>query len=72
MEEPKVFLEIIHLGAGKMAQWLKVLAALPKDEGSIPSTYMSLLTTVSRIPVPGIITPSFRLCGHCTGVVHCA
>jgi hypothetical protein len=24
---------------GKMAQWLRALAALPKDLGSIPSTY---------------------------------
>lgn len=30
-----------YVGSGKMAQWLSVLATLPEDPGSIPSTYMA-------------------------------
>jgi len=40
----------ITLGsAGEMAQWLRALAALPKDWGSIPSTHMA----VSVSPILG-------------------
>jgi hypothetical protein len=29
-------------GAGEMAQWLRVLAVLPEDPGSVLSTHMSV------------------------------
>jgi hypothetical protein len=32
------------LEAGEMAQWLRALAALPEDPGSIPSTHMTAHT----------------------------
>jgi hypothetical protein len=30
------------IGAGEMAQWLRALAALPDDWGSIPSSHMAI------------------------------
>ena len=33
-------IEIIPMGAGEMAQWLRALAALPEDLSSIPSNRM--------------------------------
>ena len=29
-------------GAGEVAQWLRALAALPEDQGSIPNTHMAV------------------------------
>jgi hypothetical protein len=40
------------LGFGEMAQWLRVLAALPEDPSLIPSTYIG--SQLSVTPVPGI------------------
>ena len=34
----------ILLGAGEMAQWLKILAGPPQGLGSIPSTHMAIHT----------------------------
>ena len=31
--------ETPHRGAGEMVQWLRALATLPEDPGSIPSTH---------------------------------
>lgn len=36
-----------------MVQWLSVLAALPKNLGSIPSTYMAVYNGRFLIPLPG-------------------
>jgi hypothetical protein len=33
------FLNNMYKGAGEMDQWLRTLAALPRDLGSIPSTH---------------------------------
>lgn len=35
-------------GAGEMAQWLKSLAVLPEDPGSIPSTHMAAHNSLSH------------------------
>jgi hypothetical protein len=37
----EIALKISSNGAEKMVQWLKVLDALPKDLGSIPSTHVT-------------------------------
>jgi hypothetical protein len=37
---PALKKKTIKQGAGEMSQWLRVLAALPEDPGSIPSTHM--------------------------------
>lgn len=42
----------LSLGPGEMVQWLRAWAALPKDQGSIPSTHMA--------PVLGYLAPSHR------------
>jgi hypothetical protein len=36
-----IFLEV-HLEAGEIAEWLRILAALPEDLSSIPSTYRAV------------------------------
>jgi hypothetical protein len=44
-----------------MAQWLRALAALPEDPGSIPSTYMTAHhSPLSITLVPELPTPSHR------------
>ena len=44
-----------------MAQWLRALAALPEDPGSIPSTYMTAHNSPLSITlVPELPTPSHR------------
>jgi hypothetical protein len=35
------FKNLRNIGAGEVAQWLKALAALPENPGSIPSTHMA-------------------------------
>lgn len=47
---------------GEMAQCLKTLAALAKDQDSVLSTHWRF-TTVHN-PVPGNLMPSFGLCEH--------
>ena len=39
--EFKINIKICMGWAGKMAQWLRALAALPEDAGSIPSTQVA-------------------------------
>jgi len=50
------FFKNIFLGGGEMVQWLKALAALPEDWGSILSTHMAAhnhcLTLVPGDPIP--------------------
>ena len=43
------------IGAGEMAQWLRVVAAILEDLGSTPSS-----SELSVTPVPGDLKPSFR------------
>jgi hypothetical protein len=50
----------MHLGPGKMAQWLRVLTALLADPGSISSIYM-----VFVISIPGGLTLLAHLCVLC-------
>ena len=45
--------------AGVMAHWLRTLAALPEDLGSIPSTYMAV-HKLPVTPVLGYVAPSHR------------
>jgi hypothetical protein len=52
-----------------MAQWLKPLAALPEDLGSISSTHM-MAHNHPITPVPGDPTPSSGVHGKCAHVVH--
>lgn len=41
----------IHLGGpGELAQWLRVLAALLENKGTIPSTHMVAQNSISRRP----------------------
>jgi hypothetical protein len=42
-----------------MAHWLRILAVLPEDQGSIPSTHNGS-SELSVTPVPGDPTPSHR------------
>ena len=37
----ELVLENLSIGAGEVVQWLRVLTALPKDPGSIPSICMA-------------------------------
>lgn len=49
------FLKILFIRAGEMAQWLKVLAALPEDSHKILSPHggsQSSLTAVPQNPAP--------------------
>jgi hypothetical protein len=42
-----------HCGAGKMALWLRAVAILPEDSGSIPSTNMvTVVTPAPEDPIP--------------------
>ena len=45
-----------------MAQWLRVLVALPEDPGSIPSIHMAAHDCLT--PVPGDLAFSFRHSGR--------
>jgi hypothetical protein len=39
----KIFsLQVLEVGAGEMVPWLRVLAALSEDSGSIPSIYITV------------------------------
>jgi hypothetical protein len=46
-----------------MAHWLKVLAVLPEDQGSIPSTYIAACNCL-QVQFQGDLTPSPGLPGH--------
>jgi hypothetical protein len=52
-----------------LEQWLRAVAALTKDPGLVLSTHMRQLTTI-MYPVPGEMTPSVGLCGHCMQVMY--
>lgn len=53
--------------SGEVAQCFKALA-LAEDQSLVPEPHgCSQLTAV---PVPGVLMPSFHLCGHCTHKVH--
>ena len=39
--DTELLIKITGVEAGKMAQWLRTLAVLPKDPGSIPSPHMA-------------------------------
>lgn len=53
-------------GAGDMAHWLRILAALAEDPGSLPSIHTATLT-----PVQKDVKFSFNfLPGSCERVVH--
>jgi hypothetical protein len=45
--------KIIDVGAGEVAQWLRVLAALSQDPGLIPSIYMTA-TNCMQSQIQGI------------------
>ena len=45
-----------------MAQWLRALAALAEDTGSVPSTYME--AHIHLTPVPDDPTPSSDFHGY--------
>lgn len=45
-----------------MAQWLKTLSTLPKDQGLAFSTYMAAHNSLT--PVPRDLMPSTGLQGH--------
>lgn len=47
-------MEALTFRTGAMAHWLTVLAALPKDSGSVPSTYALWLITASNAYLRGI------------------
>lgn len=49
-------------GAGEMAQWLGVLAAVAEDQGSIPSAHM-VAHSRYLIPVPLTSTGTRDTCG---------
>lgn len=49
-----------------MTRWLKALTALPVNPDSIPSTYMM----AGNDPIPGHLTSSSGLPGHCAHLVH--
>jgi hypothetical protein len=52
-----------------MAQWLRVLAALPEVPGSILSTHTAAHNCLYITPVPGHLTPSHRhACSQVTNV----
>jgi hypothetical protein len=48
-------IKVVNAGAGEMDQWLKALAALPEDLGSIPSTHVAAYNSSF-----GNLTPSCR------------
>lgn len=53
----KMTINNLLTGAGKAAQWLRPLANLPKDPGSIPRTHM----TAYNCQVQGNLIPSYTL-----------
>ena len=53
----------ISTRTGAMTRWLGALAALPEDQGSIPSTHTEAHTP-SVTPAPGDLMPSSGLWRH--------
>ena len=42
--------KITMVGTGEMVQWLRALAPLPEDPGSIPSTHMAAHNGLTPVP----------------------
>jgi hypothetical protein len=62
--------KVMTLGTGEVAQWLRALAVLPEDQGSIPKCPHNG-SQLSVSPVLGDLTPSSELlqqhtCVWCT------
>lgn len=60
---------MIVIGAGEKGQWLRGLAALPWDLGSVPRTYMGTHNPLLT-PIRNDLTPSSGFHGYCMHTVH--
>ena len=65
---PASLLRVSFWGARAMAQWLKALAALAEDQGSMLSIHISSQPPLT--PVPGGLTPSSGLLGTVCCYAH--